>query len=144
MSTPLNFQAKSTKAKPPIEFTITAEDGSVFGPFRATNKPRLDLLQTASRAVVLDKGVRVQEINILTHIVYEFLVQEIWVPDESPGDDGTVDPDKGEWVKVDDRDRFIELMNSDRYYVDEEQLGAIATALIEMTTKNPTGASKAS
>lgn len=123
----------------PIAFEISDDGGVSLGVFHATNRPRLDLVQLAARSVILDKGIRSTDVNIVTTVVREFLVKELWVPEPTVDD-----ADAGRWITADDRQRFDELITSDRVFLDVEELGAIANALVEATTKNPTGASKAS
>lgn len=136
-TTPRRFGVVSNDDRPPVEFELADDKGRSLGVFHATDKPRLDLAEAMARAVSLNAGIRVYDVNILTYCLREFLIREKRV-EVGTGDDGAP---MMEWVKADDVERFDEIVRSDRVHIQIETLGEIVMWLLEETVKHPTGGS---
>lgn len=120
----------------PIEFAIVVDSptGEERHVFRVPRKQRTDIARIAALAVRLTPdGHRTIDGQSVRDCLITFCAREVWVPGE--GDE------PGRWVEVDDAERFVSLLNSQRVNVDTQQLGEILMDLIE-ETGHPTGEPK--
>jgi hypothetical protein len=135
MNAPKVFGVQSTRQIEPESFLLTDQNGIVVGePFRVMPKIRLDIVQMMVAAVQLDgKGDRIYNIDILNHVISESLVREVY------------NPVAEKWEPVNDRERFAEVIASDRWNIPIETLGEIVMWLTEIATGgHPTGGPKPS
>jgi len=126
---------------PPIEFTIDAGPEGTHT-FRVPRKPRTDVVHILAQSVQTnEQGQRVYPNDVIRRAMILMIANEVWVEGSTSIDDGGGETvTEGEWVEVDDKIRFIDLMNSPRIDIDVAVLGEICWDLIGEITAHPTGA----
>lgn len=137
---PKQFKVTNMAEAEPLTFQLVDQRGVVIpgpGPeqsFRASPRPRLDLVQAMVDAVVVHEGTgfKAYNLDILRRVITESLIVEEWVPPQ-------VDGNEGAWRPAPDRHRFEQVLDSDRWTVRIDTLGEIAVWLVEETTSHPTG-----
>lgn len=135
-----SYSAAPLRDRPPLEFEI---DGGPEGvhTFRVPRKQRVDVVTQLNATVQVDKnGQRAYPNDAIRRALVLLIADELWMPwteDDEPleGDDPA-----GRWVQVDDRVRFVNLLNSPRVEVSTQVLGEIVWDLVEELTGNPTTA----
>lgn len=135
------YTAAPLRDRPPLAFTI---DGGPEGlhTFRVPRKQRVDVVTQLNATVQVDKttGQRAYPNDAIRRALVLLIADELFVP-WGEGEDRPEDADPaGHWTAVDDRVRFVNLLNSPRVEVDTQVLGEIVWDLIEELTGNPTTA----
>ena len=129
--TPRRFGVSSTKNDAPIAFELFDTDtGTSIGVFHATRKPRLDIIQAMAAAVDHnEQGLKVYNIDVLSWILREIVIRERW------------NPTRERWEFADDASRMAEVLRSDRWKIDVDQMGEIVLWLMEEVShgEHPTG-----
>lgn len=138
MATKKTYAASSIRSREPIVFEINAGPEGVHA-FRVPRKQRVDVVTQLNMTVQIDKGTgqRVYPNDAIRRALVLLIAQELWVPSDVQVEG---EPEAGEWVEVDDRERFINLLNSPRVEVETQTLGEIVWDLVEELTGNPTTA----
>jgi len=135
----VRIKAKPMKEVPPITFEIETDEGVEV--FRVPRKQRVDVVTVLSQSMHLNaNGDRVYPDGQIRRALLLLIADELWVEDETQADDAV--ELTGQWVPVDDRDRFVMLLNSPRWEVETQDLGELVWDLIEQLTANPTTAPK--
>jgi hypothetical protein len=142
----------------PIPVLLQDVKGTHVGTFRFHPQPRLDLIALMANTVTLNRrGDRVVDPTILTHVMEEMLMAEVWSThlDDDERDAAVeamrvahaADPDEPEppdlpgWLRVDDKARFVDVIQGDRYLINIQDLGAIVQHVMIEITGHPTGGS---
>lgn len=131
-----NYEVIDLSRVPPIEFRLAGEL------FRVPRKVPLSNLKLLSAVMLNDEGQRVYAASQIIPNMIAMMAEELFLPWPDDNERGLDDDPAGRWVKVDDRERFVKLLESPRVEIPIRTLGKIAMDIMEEVTAHPTGEPK--
>ena len=137
------YNVDSLQGVEPIVFALHCADG-YDEVFHVPRKPRPSVVAMLVNSSYLDEqGIRRYPDNALRQALLLMLAKELWDPDAQRFDDAGVELEgKGAWVACNDQDRYLTLIDSNRFDVSSQRLGDIVWDVVEEVTGHPMTAPK--